>query len=153
MTARARALPGTRIYVASSWRNGFQPMVVEELRVLGHELYDFRNPKEHAHERDQGFHWYDIDSRWESWSPEKFRSSLQHPLAKAGFKSDFEALKWADFVLLVMPCGRSAHLELGWASGAGKGTGILLSDGEPELMYSLAHHLFVGIDEMKDFFS
>ena len=35
-----------RIYVASSWRNKYQPEVVAALRKAGHEVYDFRNPKD-----------------------------------------------------------------------------------------------------------
>lgn len=46
-----------RIYVASSWRNKIQPSVVVALREAGHEVYDFRNPRE----GDTGFHWSDID--------------------------------------------------------------------------------------------
>jgi len=49
---------------------------------------------------------------------------------------DIDALLAADTVVLVLPCGRSAHLELGLAIGAGKRTAILLTDTlEPELMY------------------
>ena len=33
-----------KIYVASSWRNVFQQDVVNILRDLGHEVYDFKNP-------------------------------------------------------------------------------------------------------------
>lgn len=33
-----------KIYVASSWRNVFQQDVVDILRNLGHEVYDFKNP-------------------------------------------------------------------------------------------------------------
>ena len=32
-----------RIYVASSWRDPYQPEVVAALREAGHEVYDFRN--------------------------------------------------------------------------------------------------------------
>lgn len=46
-------------------------------------------------------------------------------------------MKWADVCVLVMPCGRSAHLEAGWFVGAGKPTLILLENGEPELMYRM----------------
>lgn len=45
------------IYVASSWRNPYQPVVVGELRFMGHEVYDFRNPEPGSH----GFHWSEID--------------------------------------------------------------------------------------------
>lgn len=41
-------------------------------------------------------------------------------------------------MVLVLPCGRSAHLELGWAVGAGKPTCILMAPNqEPELMYRM----------------
>ncbi len=136
------------VYVASSWRNQKQPEVVQAIRAAGHQVYDFRNPKDHSYEPDQGFHWSDIDPSWESWSPQEFARSLDHPLAEAGFRSDFEALEQADLVVLVMPCGRSAHLELGYAVGAGKPTIILLSNGEPELMYKMVTALVTSLEEL-----
>jgi hypothetical protein len=33
----------SKVYVASSWRNIYQPSVVEQLRADGHEVYVFRN--------------------------------------------------------------------------------------------------------------
>ena len=62
----------------------------------------------------------------------------------------------ADVVVLVMPCGRSAHLELGFAVGQGKPTIILLSDGEPELMYKMVRSLVTSVEEVitaLDYFS
>jgi len=49
---------------------------------------------------------------------------------------------------LVMPCGRSAHLGAGYFSGAGKWLIILLSDGEPELMYNMADYIALTVDEV-----
>ncbi|MEW6210619.1 MAG: hypothetical protein AB1631_19805 [Acidobacteriota bacterium] len=132
-----------KIYVASSWRNEMQPVVVQALRDAGHEVYDFRNPAPDNH----GFRWLEIDPDWKQWTPEQFRQALGHPVAVAGFKTDFEALATADKCVLVMPCGRSAHLEAGFAIGAGKPTAILLADGEPELMYKMAH-LCLTLDEI-----
>jgi hypothetical protein len=105
-----------KIYVASSWRNTQQPEVVRALRTDGHLVYDFRNPRE----GNDGFRWLEIDPDWEKWTPEQYRAALDHPVAKRGFASDFDAMKWADTFVLVLPCGRSAHLELGWACGQGK---------------------------------
>jgi len=122
-----------KVYVASSWRNPRQGEVIKSLRSSGFDVYDFRHPGL----GDTGFHWSDIDPQWKSWSPETFREALQHPIAINGRKRDTEALEWSNAVMLVMPCGRSSHLELGWAIGAGKRTAILLSDGEPELMYGM----------------
>lgn len=133
-----------KIYVASSWRNPRQPEVVEVLRAAGHEVYDFRNPAP----GNNGFHWREIDLAWQTWTPARFRRALLHPLVIDGFSRDKDALDWADAVVLVMPCGRSAHLELGYARGKGKMTAILLSDGEPELMYKLADVLLTSDDEL-----
>lgn len=122
-----------KIYVASSWRNVEQPQVVEDLRSAGHEVYDFRNPAP----GDSGFHWSEIDPNWIDWTPEEYVVALDHKVAKVGFRKDHKAMEWADAFVLVLPCGRSAHLELGWACGKGKRTAILLNDEgfEPELMY------------------
>ena len=127
-----------KVYVASSWRNELQPKVVRRLLDAGHEVYDFRNPSMGPGARGKGFHWSEIDPDWQTWTPEEFKSSLLHPLAQDGYASDILGLRWCDAAVLVMPCGRSAHLELGHAVGAGKMTVILLSDGEPELMYGMA---------------
>src|SRR5688572_21392889 len=113
-----------RIYVASSWRNGAQPAVVDALRGDGHEVYDFRNPKP----GDNGFSWREIDPDWQRWSGEAYRKALEHPVARKGFASDMRALLECDACVLVLPCGRSAHLELGHAVGAGKRSAVLFPD-------------------------
>jgi hypothetical protein len=124
-----------RIYVASSWRNDGQPIVVQALRRAGHAVYDFREPRPGEH----GFLWAEIDPDWQSWSPREFRAALWHPVAVDGFESDWQAMQWADTGVLVMPSGRSAHLEAGYFTGAGKELFILLGRAqEPELMYRMA---------------
>ena len=138
--------PVRTVYVASSWRNDKQPGVVMNLRRHGYEVYDFRNPSR----GDNGFHWSEIDPAWQEWTPETYRAHLTHPLAEVGFAKDMDALRAADAVVLVNPCGRSAHLELAWVLGAGKPGIILLSDGEPELMYKMATAICVSLDEVCD---
>ncbi|MHB8182632.1 MAG: hypothetical protein ACYDDN_02615 [Candidatus Desulforudaceae bacterium] len=133
-----------RIYVASSWRNGKQPQIVQALRNDGHNVYDFRHPEP----GNNGFHWSEIDPNWKQWTPAQFREGLKHPIAEAGFRLDMQALAECDACVLVMPCGRSAHLEAGYAIGAGKPTVILLADGEPELMYKMADYLCTSIAEV-----
>jgi hypothetical protein len=134
-----------RIYVASSWRNNFQTEVVQTLRAAGHDVYDFKNPPHGL----GGFSWSDIDQDWKEWSPSEYRNELLNsPVAAHGFMTDKRAMEWADTCVLVMPCGRSAHLELGWMAGAGKRAIILLSDGEPELMNLLATDICLSLDEV-----
>ena len=137
-----------RIYVASSWRNPDQPGIVAALRADGHEVYDFRNPKP----GDEGFHWSEIDPEWLGWTPKPYRDLLDHPIAVDGFASDFAAMAWADTFVLALPCGRSAHLEAGWAIGQGKPTAILLHEDkfEPELMYRMAALVAVDLAEVQE---
>jgi hypothetical protein len=135
-----------KIYVASSWRNQQQQNVVRTLLDNGHEVYDFRRPEPGS----KGFSWSDVDIDWRLWTPKELIEGLKHPLAKHGYRLDYAAMQWADAFVLVMPCGRSAHLELGWACGMGKTSVILLADGEPELMYSMADYLCENLDEVCD---
>jgi hypothetical protein len=134
----------SRVYVASSWRNQVQQSVVHGLRELGLDVYDFKNPGP----GDNGFHWSAIDPNWEQWQVEEYLLALQHPIAKFGFQKDWNAMEWADIGVLVLPCGRSAHLEAGYFVGVGKPLYIVMGDENPivpELMYKMATAVFPGI--------
>lgn len=135
-----------KIYVASSWRNEFQPAIVEVLRSMGHEVYDFRNPKE----GDTGFAWSDIDEDWQNWNPQEYVNAMSHPIAEEGFKSDFDAMKWADTCIMVLPCGRSANTEAGWMKGAGKEVYVFQPiKQEPELMYKIHDGIFTSVEQLR----
>jgi hypothetical protein len=144
------------VYVASSWRNELQPEIVQALRDSGINCYDFRNPP-----GGTGFSWRQVKtagvpsadgikakgSDWES--AEEYLAMVNHPRAIEGFKEDFGAMQAADTFVLVLPCGKSAHLELGWAVGAGKRTAVLLEDPvEPELMYRMVDLITPSLDEL-----
>lgn len=150
------------VYVASSWRNPMQTGVCAALRSAGIPHYDFKNP-----EGGTGFAWTQVKppsfvtapaltihgdrievttavrakgSDWEQ--VDEYLSMIQHPRAIEGYVADFSAMQRADTLVMVLPCGKSAHLELGWATGAGKRTAILLENPvEPELMYRGADYL------------
>ena len=126
-----------KIYVASSWRNTVQQAVVHAFRRMGHEVYDFRNPPE-----KEGFQWEAVDANWEEWTNEEYLTGLDHPAAVEGFAADYLAMEWADTFVLVQPCGRSAHLEMGWACGQGKCTVMILGEAvEPELMAKMCDYV------------
>jgi hypothetical protein len=133
-----------KIYVASSWRNIYQPEVLKICRLLGHDPYDFRS--------QDAFSWRDVDPDFESWRThlERYREKLDHPLTKAGYAADMAAIVLSDVLLMVYPAGRSAHLELGWAVGAGKKTAILFPQGMSypkgdEAMKIFGHHNLSGV--------
>ena len=62
-----------KIYVASSWRNEYQPTVVSGLCKLGYDVYDFR---------EYGY-----------------VAALQHEEAIRGFNKDMQALQNCDVCL------------------------------------------------------
>ena len=135
------------IYVASSWRNPLYESVLAVLRAADLSFYDFRHPIE----GNEGFHWHEIDPDWQQWTPARYREALADPRAHEGFHLDMDALKACDTLLLVLPCGRSAHLELGYAIGQGKKTLIYWPydrSMEAELMYKAAEHLCLTMGEV-----
>lgn len=135
-----------RIYLASSWRNQHQPWMVDLLRNNGHEVYDFRNPPNGV----PGFSWSEVDTNWQNWTATEYRDHLTtNPIAARGYVSDLRGMEWADTCVLLLPCGRSAHLEAGWFCGRGKRCLILTQDGEePELMALLATDICTSTDEV-----
>lgn len=138
------------IYVASSWRNEIQQQVVGDLRLLGHEVYDFRNPTP----RNTGFKWESVDPGWKNWTTEQYREALSHHEAKKGFRLDYAGINWADTCVLVLPCGRSAHTEAGWMAGSGKEVFVYIPGSEePELMYKLCDGILINRAELLDKFS
>ena len=127
------------IYLASSWRNRYYPSVLHALRLAGQQVYDFR-------EAGAAFDWRDVDAEWENkpgtrmeYPLSRMLEMLNHPSAQRGYERDFAALDACEALILVAPCGRSAHLELGYAIGKGKPTAIYIPEPhEPELMYLMA---------------
>lgn len=129
-----------RIYVASSWKNLFQPSAVSDLVAEGHDVFDFRHPAP----GNDGFQWRNTVPGFnpESCDVEQFEEVMQHPVAKRGAALDTSALIWCDACLMVLPCGSSSHIELGHAIGAGK-IGVIWAPVpfKADLMYSLAHYI------------
>jgi hypothetical protein len=158
------------VYVASSWRNPLHVAVCAGLRQINIPHYDFKNPEGGTgfHWSDvgllretcpcnhlRGAHGFCAKHgeapKWdgtcncpklETVDAAEYLKAIEHPTAVAGYDSDFAAMQKADAFVLVLPCGRSAHLELGWAVGQGKRTAILLDDPcTPELMYRMVDYI------------
>lgn len=134
-----------RIYVASSWRNNFQPGVVVALRADGHDVYDFKD--------SEGFHWSEVDPDWKDWTPQAYLKGLDHPCAERGFKRDMDALNWCEACVYVMPCGPSASMEMGYARGSGKPVVVYVPAlREPDLMVKMASFITDDLDKVRSLF-
>lgn len=131
-----------KIYVASSWRNEKHGEVCKRLKEEKYEVYDFKN--------DSSFHWNEFDLACSFWTPERFIENLNKDKACKGFKPDWDAMQKCDIGILLLPCGKSAHLEAGYFVGAKKPLYILLdyTNNTPELMYKMATGIFTSLDTL-----
>lgn len=131
-----------RIYVASSWKNERYEAVCTELRNVGHTVLCWReNP----------FQFTTIDPNWEKWTSKQFIAAMHTDVFKDGCKKDLDLMYQADMVLLLLPCGRSAHLEMGWAVGVEWCCTVVLMDSgcpTPELMYGLCDAVVTDVADV-----
>lgn len=136
------------IYVASSWRNEYQPDVIKFLRSHQFNVYDFRAPEAGNH----GFHWTEIDrTPLSEWPLDRYKQIIEHPLAIEGFDLDYNAMKNSSAAIIVLPCGRSAHLEAGYFVGSRKPLYVYVPGKfEPELMYKMATLITDKIGDIAD---
>lgn len=121
-----------KIYLVGSLRNPLIPAIASELRDEGHEVFD---------------DWYaagpEADDYWQKYEKGRGRSyaeALDGFAAEHVFQFDRYHLNQAQAVVLVLPAGKSGHLEFGYCVGQGK-PGFILLDKEPErydVMYRFA---------------
>jgi nucleoside 2-deoxyribosyltransferase len=131
-----------KIYLMGSLRN---PKVVE----VGNFL------------RENGFDTFDdwasagsvADENWRDYEKQRgrtYKQALQGYAAKHIFALDKRHLDLCDVGVLLMPAGKSAHLELGYLLGKGK-PGFVLFDEEPErydVMYQFATDIVFNKEDL-----
>lgn len=93
------------------------------------------------------------DDSWQEYEKGRGRSysdALRGRAARNVFDFDRRNLEASDGAILVLPAGKSGHLELGFMAGRGKYTAVLFPE-EPErwdVMYQFADDVFTSVDEM-----
>lgn len=130
-------------YLISSLRNEKVPEYSQVLRDSGIEVFD---------------DWFAAgpiaDDCWQEYETNRghtYPEALQGWAAKHVFEFDKYHLERSDIGILLMPAGKSGHLELGWMLGKGKPGYVLFPDGPPDrfdVMYQFANGVYFNIDEM-----
>lgn len=130
-----------QIYLIGSLRNPEVPKVGDILRADGHGVFD---------------NWFAggpiADDSWQEYEKGRgrsYREALYGPAAKNIFEFDKRNLDASDAAILVMPAGKSGHLEMGYMS-KDKPT-FFLFDKEPDrwdVMLQFANDVFFSVDEM-----
>jgi hypothetical protein len=93
------------------------PAFVTMLRDFGHVVHKFRDP---PHGRGGFFSWHAIDPHWRQWSTEQCRDALNTKIAEASYRSDMDAMGWADACVVAGYVASVLHLEAGWFVSKGK---------------------------------
>jgi hypothetical protein len=131
------------VYLVGSLRDKNVPIVGEKLRQgTGYEVFD---------------QWWTASEDADDWLRDYFKfrglsykDAIHSYAAKHIFEFDKHHLDRADAGVLLMPAGKSCHLELGYLAGQGKKTYVLF-DKEPErvdIMYNFATDVFFNIDDL-----
>lgn len=131
------------IYLIGSLRNPEIPNIANRLREAGMEVFD---------------DWYaagpEADEKWRDYERGRghgYLEGLRGFAANHVFQFDRFHLERADSAVLVLPAGKSGHLELGWALGKGKRGYILLDNPDRwDVMYLFATGVFNTVEELVD---
>ena len=90
------------------------------------------------------FHWSEfVDDEIELMNYDAI-NFINAPMVQRAFNEDKKWLDWANCVIMLMPCGRSSHLEAGYGKGQGKLLYIYggFPKGEFDVMYRFADGLY-----------
>lgn len=130
-----------KIYLIGSLRNPEVPKLAASLRKLGFYVFD---------------DWFaagpEADDYWRDYEQARghnFAKALDGHAAHHVFNFDKEHLDACDIGVLLLPAGKSGHLELGYMIGQGKEAYIIYPE-EPErfdVMYLFANRVFGSIDD------
>ena len=129
------------VYLIGSLRNPEIPNIANRLREAGHEVFD---------------DWYaagpEADDKWRDYERQRgrtYRQALSGAAARNVFAFDRRNLEASSVVVLVLPAGKSGHLELGWALGQGKPGYILLDSPDRwDVMYQFATGVVESVEEL-----
>lgn len=129
------------LYLIGSLRNEEVPKIAKKLRTeCDLDVFD---------------DWYaagpEADDYWKSYEENRGRSykeALSGYAARNVFNFDRTNLDRSDAAMLILPAGKSGHLELGYMAGHDKPTYILLDRPDRwDVMYQFATQVFENIDE------
>lgn len=130
------------IYLIGSLRNPRVSEIAKALRAQGHEVFD-----------DWMAAGPEADDYWMKYEQAKgndFKAALAGYAGQHVYQYDKSHLDRCQTGVLILPAGKSGHLELGYLIGQGKLAFILL-DGEPErfdVMYNFASGVFTKLEDL-----
>lgn len=130
------------VYIAGSMRNADIITVTKKFHAAGMQAFS----SWHAVGPEADDHW----KKYEQAMGHDYLSALKEPAAKNVFAFDKKHIDACSAFVLVLPAGKSAHLELGYIIGQGK-PGYILLDSEQDrwdIMYQFATGIYKNCDDL-----
>jgi nucleoside 2-deoxyribosyltransferase len=150
-----------KIYLAGSWKNAETILRLQDLLISeGHKVDCFAS----TNTGRTSFNWAELTQALGAKTREDAEIILKDMDAidllafarvQKAFAEDKKWLDWCNIVILILPSGKSAHLEAGYAKGQGKEM-IIFGDfikGDRDVMYGFANGLFreCELDKMLEY--
>ncbi len=131
-------------FIAWRWRNKEQILYLTKLiREKGKTVYCFAEDKEYIDAVDPDPEQFMIKfEALENWQ--------QDPMVKQIFEEDMDGLKSSENFILLLPAGKSAHMEAGIAYGMGKKCILVGEQKETESLYLIFSETYASIEEFID---
>jgi hypothetical protein len=127
-------------FVSGRWRNKDNVLdLTYKIRSKGYKVYCFLEAK-HSKER---FH---NDPEEDMKNFEKL-DWHKDPYVKKVFRNDMEAEKHSKIFVMLLPAGKSCHVEAGAAYGMGKQCILIGEQKEAESLYLIFHEYYSSVEE------
>ena len=130
-------------FVASRYRNKPEVLrLVHGLQEKGKKVYSFIESD--ASQKHVGTVEDDAEEQMKLY--EARENWREDPAIKEIFESDMQALRNSDVLILLLPAGKSAHMEAGAAYGMGKKCILIGEQKETESLYLIFSEFYQSID-------
>jgi len=131
-------------FIASRWRNKDSVLeLTRKLREKGENVYCFIE-SEASQKYVEVLH---KDTGKQMEILEAIENWREDPRVKELFKGDMNALRESEAVILLLPAGKSSHIEAGVAYGFGKKLILIGEQKETETLYLIFNEVYPGIDD------
>lgn len=131
-----------KLYLIGALKNAEIPIITNKLSGLGYDVFS---------------DWWSASEDADDWLRDYYKArgydykeTINSYAAKHIYNFDKHHLDTSDLAVMLMPCGKSGHLELGYVIGQGK-PGYILFDKIPErvdIMYNFATDIFFDFDSL-----
>lgn len=136
-----------KIYISASWKNrSLVRDLAINLRLCGHEVFDFTDPT------CRKTHEIPPEMFPEKFDPSKniYSKYINRKEWKDVVNENREAIKWAELIILLLPCGIDATAD--WALGIGMGKHSIIvghpNKGERSEVHLWADDILENTDEI-----